>query len=369
MNQWPEWLPLKQSLRGRTPYGAPQVEAEARLNTNENPYSLPDSVVAAIEDSIHSHLAGLNRYPDRDALSLRGHLARYIETYVLKDQTHSITAANIWPANGSNEVLQSILLAFGETVAGFTPSYSMHPILAESVGKSFKSVPLQADFAPDFEILKGFLTSRKPDLFFVTTPNNPTGRSLSSAEIASIAESLATHGGLLVVDEAYGEFSDERSAIELLDLHPNLIVVRTLSKALAFAGARLGYAIAREEAIKALQLVRLPYHLSSLTQAAAIAALDNAEILLSGVSHLKVARERVSESLQAMGLTVIPSDANFILFGGERLTAAQNLWQRLLDGGVLIRDVGIQGYLRVTIGTDAENEKFLETLSRLLQGS
>lgn len=369
MTQWPEWLPLKASLRGRTPYGAPQVSADARLNTNENPYPLPPAVVAAIESAIGANLSGLNRYPDRDAKKLRQHLAEYIQRYVLKDEARSITLENIWPANGSNEVLQSILLAFGENVAGFTPSYSMHPILTESVGKSFKSVPLRADFTSDFEMLKGFLAARRPELFFVTTPNNPTGRSLTSSEIAMIAESMALHGGLLVVDEAYGEFSDQESAVALLDRFPNLIVVRTLSKAFAFAGARLGYAIARREVIDALQLVRLPYHLSALTQAAGIAALENVEILLSGVQELKAARERVAESLRALGLTVIPSDANFILFGGERMAAVENLWQSLLDRGVLIRDVGIEGYLRVTIGTESENNKFLETLTRLLQAS
>ncbi len=369
MNQWPEWLPLKESLRQRTPYGAPQLEAEARLNTNENPYPLPASVVSAIESSIGAQLAGLNRYPDRDAKVLRQHLVHYIKKHVIKDDALSITSKNVWPANGSNEVLQSILLAFGEKAAGFSPSYSMHRILTESVGKSFKSVPLKADFSPDFEMLKGFLSARKPEIFFVTTPNNPTGRSLNSSEIASIAEAMAVHRGLLVVDEAYGEFSDEQSAIALLDRYPNLIVVRTLSKAFAFAGARLGYAVARPEAIDALQLVRLPYHLSALTQAAGIAAIENADILLSGVSQLKASREMVAEGLRALGLTVIPSDANFILFGGEALVAAKNLWQRLLDRGVLIRDVGIEGYLRVTIGTEAENKKFLETLSELLPRS
>lgn len=367
MNRWPDWLPLRQPLRGRTPYGAPQVAAEARLNTNENPYPLPEVVVAAIESSISSLLSGLNRYPDRDATKLRQNLADYVKRYVVKDDALGITFENIWPANGSNEVLQSILLAFGESVAGFSPSYSMHPILTESMGLSFKSVPLRGDFTPDFEMLKGFLIARKPHIFFLTTPNNPTGRSLNTFEIASIAESMAAHGGLLVVDEAYGEFSDQESAIALLDRFPNLIVVRTLSKAFAFAGARLGYAVARQEVVDALQLVRLPYHLSTLTQAASIAALENAEVLLSGVEKLKMERERVAERLRTLGLTVIPSDANFILFGGGRLGAAENLWQRLLDRGVVIRDVGIDGYLRVTIGSETENDKFLQTMTHLLQ--
>lgn len=373
--RWPEWLPLRQELRDRSPYGAPQVEARARLNTNENPHPLPSSVIEAITRAISINLRDLNRYPDRNAWQLRESLARYVNeriTHASLVSAPPFKAENIWPANGSNEVLQSILLAFAESVAGFSPSYSMHPILSEAVGKSFKAVPLKSDFTPDLAILRGFLASKKPSIFFLTTPNNPTGRTLAESDIRAMAEMVAEYGGLLVVDEAYGEFSDRASAIGLIHEIPSVIVVRTMSKAFAFAGARVGYAIARTEVIDALQLVRLPYHLSSITQAAAIAAIDQSEYLLAEVSRIKQERERVAQGLSAMGFEVIPSDANFILFGGFSAIVKSGpsdgpgIWRALLDHGVLIRDVGIDGWLRVTIGTSEENDLFLDSLRLIL---
>ena len=373
--QWPEWLPIRKALRGRTPYGAPQVEANARLNTNENPYPLPKAVAAAIESAISEVLSNLNRYPDRDALELRRALVSYIDEHLLSKQSQKkphIEVGNVWPANGSNEVLQSILLAFGESVAGFSPSYSMHPILAEAVGKSFKAVPLKSDFTPDLELLKGFLGAKRPEIFFVTTPNNPTGRSMPLEEIRSIAIAVAAFGGLLIVDEAYGEFSDRPSAITLIDEHPNVVVVRTMSKAFAFAGARLGYAVARREVIDALQLVRLPYHLSALTQAAALVAIGQSALLLAEVEKIKQDRKELANALIELGFEVVPSDANFILFGGLGSLAAINgwtseqLWRALLDRGVLVRDVGIPDTLRVTVGTSEENAAFLNSLRSVL---
>lgn len=374
--RWPEWLPLRHELRDRSPYGAPQVEARARLNTNENPHPLPPSVIEAITASISANLRDLNRYPDRDAWQLRTVLAGYINeriTHAATDSPQVFKAENIWPANGSNEVLQSILLAFGESVAGFSPSYSMHPILSEAIGKSFKAVPLRGDFTPDLAILRGFLTAKKPTIFFLTTPNNPTGRAMESNEIREIAEMVAEYGGLLVIDEAYGEFSDCESSIALIHQIPSVIIVRTMSKAFAFAGARVGYAIARPEVIDALQLVRLPYHLSAITQAAAIAALGQSELLLAEVDRIKQERERVAQALRALRFDVIPSDANFILFGGfsavmhDAPLDGPAIWRALLDHGVLIRDVGIDGWLRVTIGTSEENDLFLDSL-RLIVG-
>jgi histidinol-phosphate aminotransferase len=370
-DKWPDWLPLRESLRSRTPYGAPQVAADARLNTNENPYPLPENVARAIEESIKAVLTGLNRYPDRDAMELRKALVGYVKEHVLANATldgPKLDEGNIWPANGSNEVLQSILLAFGENVAGFAPSYSMHSILTEAVGKSFKAVPLKGDFTPDLEVLKGFLTAKRPSVFFLTTPNNPTGRSIAIEQIGLIAGLVASHGGLLVVDEAYGEFSDQQSAITLIDEYPALIVVRTMSKAFAFAGARLGYAVARREVIDALQLVRLPYHLSAITQAAALAAIGESRLLLSEVAQIKRDRDALAQSLSELGFDVTPSDANFILFGGfdsfETIKGwtSERLWRALLERGILIRDVGIPGTLRVTVGTSAENDSFINAL-------
>jgi len=370
-DKWPDWLPLRESLRSRTPYGAPQVAADARLNTNENPYPLPENVARAIEESIRAVLTGLNRYPDRDAMELRKALVGYVKEHVFANATlggPKLDEGNIWPANGSNEVLQSILLAFGENVAGFAPSYSMHSILTEAVGKSFKAVPLKGDFTPDLEVLKGFLTAKRPSVFFLTTPNNPTGRSIAIEQIGLIAGLVASHGGLLVVDEAYGEFSDQQSAITLIDEYPALIVVRTMSKAFAFAGARLGYAVARREVIDALQLVRLPYHLSAITQAAALAAIGESRLLLSEVAQIKRDRDALAQSLSELGFDVTPSDANFILFGGfdsfETIKGwtSERLWRALLERGILIRDVGIPGTLRVTVGTSAENDSFINAL-------
>jgi histidinol-phosphate aminotransferase len=316
-------------------------------------------------------LTGLNRYPDRDAMELRKALVGYVKEHVFANATldgPKLDEGNIWPANGSNEVLQSILLAFGENVAGFAPSYSMHSILTEAVGKSFKAVPLKGDFTPDLEVLKGFLTAKRPSVFFLTTPNNPTGRSIAIEQIGLIAGLVASHGGLLVVDEAYGEFSDQQSAITLIDEYPALIVVRTMSKAFAFAGARLGYAVARREVIDALQLVRLPYHLSAITQAAALAAIGESRLLLSEVAQIKRDRDALAQSLSELGFDVTPSDANFILFGGfdsfETIKGwtSERLWRALLERGILIRDVGIPGTLRVTVGTSAENDSFINAL-------
>ena len=370
-DKWPDWLPLRESLRSRTPYGAPQVAADARLNTNENPYPLPESVARAIEVSIKAVLTGLNRYPDRDAMELRKALVGYVREHMLSKTTldgPELDEGNVWPANGSNEVLQSILLAFGENVAGFAPSYSMHSILTEAVGKSFKAVPLKTDFTPDLEVLKGFLAAKRPSVFFLTTPNNPTGRSIAIEQIGLIAGLVASHGGLLVVDEAYGEFSDQQSAITLIHDYPALIVVRTMSKAFAFAGGRLGYAVARREVIDALQLVRLPYHLSAITQAAALAAIGESRLLLSEVAQIKLDRDALAQSLSELGFEVTPSDANFILFGGfdslETIKGwtSERLWRALLERGILIRDVGIPGTLRVTVGTSAENDSFINAL-------
>lgn len=367
---WPQWLPLRDELRSRTPYGAPQVDADARLNTNENPHPLPEEVSRSISESISSQLASLNRYPDRDALALREGLASYVNEFIAS--AGGVRPANIWAANGSNEVLQTILLTFDGLVAGFSPSYSMHPLLAMGAGKRFETITLGEGFSLDMNSAVTAIDSRKPSIFFLTTPNNPTGKSMTLAEIRKIVDAVARNGGITIVDEAYGEFSTVESAVDLLEETPSLIIVRTMSKAFAFAGARIGYAIAREEVISALQLVRLPYHLSSLTQLSGIAALSHAEKLLQGVEQIKSERDLLSRELIALGFEVVRSDANFILFGGFTNVSAiagwssDQLWRELLDRGVLIRDVGISGYLRVTIGLPDENRRFIRTLREII---
>jgi histidinol-phosphate aminotransferase len=345
-----------------SPYGAPQVAASAQLNTNENPFAPSTALVAAITKRVGEVSATLNRYPDRDAIALRAGLAKYITA-----QTGvAFELSNLWAANGSNEIIQSIFLAFGrESALGFTPSYSMHPLIAKVTSVNWLDGKRREDHSLDVAAAVAQVLDTKPTLTFITTPNNPTGSVVKISEIAELAKAVASVGGLLVVDEAYAEFSSETSAVTLIAQFPNVIVIRTMSKAFAFAGARLGYLIADPAVIAALQLVRLPYHLSAITQAVAEVALSFSDELLAGVDTLIAQREVVQAGLTKLGLTITPSAANFLLFRGFNQPADQ-IWQKLLDRGILIRDVGLLGQLRVTIGTAAENQAFLSALSQVL---
>jgi histidinol-phosphate aminotransferase len=303
--------------------------------------------------------ATLNRYPDRDATTLRNKLADFINS--LSGTT--LTSENIWAANGSNEIIQSLFLAFGRSSAlGFTPSYSMHPLIAKVCQVSWVAGTRNSDFLFDIDSAIEQIKVAQPALTFITTPNNPTGESITIEEIEKLAKSVP---GLLVVDEAYAEFSDEVSAVTLIEKYPQIVVIRTMSKAFAFAGARVGYLVANPSVISALFLVRLPYHLSALTQAAAEVALDFQDELLGTVSQLRIAREKMVIDLANLGLTVLPSSSNFLLFTGFK-PSSEDLWRNLLDRGVLIRDVGLLGHLRVTIGNEAENKKFIDSLSACL---
>ena len=362
-NNWPNWLPLRELLKPMSPYGAPQVAASAQLNTNENPFAPSPALVAAIAKRVGEVSATLNRYPDREAVALRAGLAKYIN-----QQTKlNFEVSNLWAANGSNEIIQSIFLAFGrESALGFTPSYSMHPLIAKVTGVNWVDGKRRADFSLDSESAILEIKNSAPTLTFITTPNNPTGSVVSINDIAELAKATAEVGGLLVVDEAYAEFSAEPSAATLISKYPNLIVIRTMSKAFAFAGARLGYLVADPAVINALQLVRLPYHLSAITQAVAEVALSFADELLAGVDTLIAQREVVQNGLAQLGLSVTPSAANFLLFSGFK-QPANVIWQQLLDRGILIRDVGLLGQLRVTIGTAAENQAFLSALAEVLR--
>ncbi|MFK0247334.1 histidinol-phosphate transaminase [Amycolatopsis azurea] len=348
-------LPLREDLRGKTPYGAPQLDVPIRLNTNENPYPPPDALVADVAEAVRAEAASLHRYPDRDAVALRQDLADYlaVSTGVL------VSESNVWAANGSNEILQQVLQAFGgpgRSALGFEPSYSMHPIISAGTRTDWLSVPRRDDFSLDTEKAAALVGERRPDIVFVTSPNNPTGGSIPFGELRGLLEAAP---GIVVVDEAYAEFSSQPSAVELIEEYPaKLIVSRTMSKAFAFAGGRLGYLAAAPAIVDALQLVRLPYHLSKLTQAAARAALRHADATLASVAKLAAERDRVVEALLGLGFTPVPSDANFVLFG--RFADAPATWKSYLDNGVLIRDVGIEGHLRVTIGTPEENDAFLE---------
>ncbi|SFQ36179.1 histidinol-phosphate aminotransferase [Amycolatopsis arida] len=347
-------LPLREDLRGRSPYGAPQLDVPVRLNTNENPYPPPPGLVDDVTVAVRAAAADLHRYPDRDAVELRRDLAAYLSgaTGV------ALTERNLWAANGSNEVLQQILQAFGgpgRTALGFEPSYSMHPIIAAGTRTDWVPTPRRPDFTVDTDRAAEIVAERRPDVVFVTSPNNPTGGSIPLSGLGSL---LRAAPGIVVVDEAYAEFSARPSAVRLLADHPaTLIVSRTMSKAFAFAGGRLGYLAATPAVVDALQLVRLPYHLSVLTQAAARAALRHAGETLASVATLAAERDRVVEALRGLGFEPVPSDANFILFG--RFADAPAAWRAYVDAGVLVRDVGIEGHLRVSVGTPEENDAFL----------
>ncbi len=278
----------------------------------------------------------------------------------------ALTAANLWAANGSNEILQQLLQAFGgpgRTALGFEPSYSMHPIISTGTRTRWLPCPRRSDFTVDVPAAVAAVAEHRPDIVFLTTPNNPTGGALGLDDIRAV---LDVAPGIVVVDEAYAEFSELPSAVALIDESAGrLVVVRTMSKAFAFAGGRLGYLAAAPAVIDALLLVRLPYHLSALTQAAASAALRHADDTLASVAHLVSERQRVAGILVHQGFSVIESQANFLLFGPFGDAGAA--WQEYLDSGVLVRDVGIAHHLRVTIGTDAENDEFLRVSETLVQ--
>jgi histidinol-phosphate aminotransferase len=347
-------LPLRADLVGRSPYGAPQLAVPYRLNTNENPYPPPPELVADITRATEEAAGRLHRYPDRDAVALRTALAGY-----LADSTGvPLDVHNLWAANGSNEILQQLLQAFGgvgRTALGFEPSYSMHPIIAAGTRTEWVPAPRRPDFSLDAAEAARIVAERRPDITFVTSPNNPTGQSVPADDLRQL---VAAAPGLIVVDEAYAEFSAQPSALRLLAEFPDkLVVSRTMSKAFAFAGGRLGYLAAAPAIVAALLLVRLPYHLSALTQAAALAAVRHADQTLASVAKLVAERGRVAAELAGLGYRPVPSDANFVLFGD--FPDPQASWKSYLDKGVLIRDVGIPRHLRVTIGLPAKNDAFL----------
>ena len=353
-------LPLRDDLRGKSPYGAPQLAVPVRLNTNENPHPPSKALVDDVVRSVQEVAGELHRYPDRDAVALRTDLAGYLTA-----QTGTpLGVENLWAANGSNEILQQLLQAFGgpgRSAIGFVPSYSMHPIIADGTRTEWLVAARADDFSLDVDAAVAAVTERQPDVVFVTSPNNPSGQSIPLADLRRL---LDVTPGILIVDEAYGEFSSQPSAVELIDEYPTrLVVSRTMSKAFAFAGGRLGYLVATPALIDAMLLVRLPYHLSVVTQAAARAALRHADDTLGSVATLIAERERISAALAHMGFRVIPSDANFVLFG--HFADAPAAWQRYLDVGVLIRDVGIPGYLRTTIGLADENDAFLKASAQI----
>jgi histidinol-phosphate aminotransferase len=354
-------LPLRDDLRGKSPYGAPQLNVPVRLNTNENPHPPTQALVDDVTASVQAVAGDLHRYPDRDAVALRTDLAAYLTA-----QTGTpLSVENLWAANGSNEILQQLLQAFGgpgRSAIGFVPSYSMHPIISDGTQTAWLVANRADDFSLDIDVAVASVKDCNPDIVFVASPNNPSGQSVPLEGLRRLLDAMNT--GILILDEAYGEFSSQPSAVKLIDEYPTkLVVTRTMSKAFAFAGGRLGYLIATPAVIDAMLLVRLPYHLSSVTQAAARAALRHADDTLGSVAKLVAERDRVTEALTDMGFRVIPSDANFVLFG--EFADAPATWQRYLDAGILIRDVGIPGYLRATTGLAEENDALLKASAEI----
>lgn len=351
-------LPIRDDLRGKKPYGAPQLDVSVQLNTNENPYPPSQALVDDLAEEIRRGAAALNRYPDRDALALRQDLADYLG--------HGLTRDMVWAANGSNEVLQQILQAFGghdRTAIGFEPSYSMHPIITTGTSTEWISGAREEDFSLDPDKAVAAVEEHRPDIVFLTSPNNPTGTSLPLETIARVARAAP---GMVVVDEAYAEFArtGTPSALTLLPEHPRLIVTRTMSKAFAMAGTRLGYLAAHPAVVEAMLLVRLPYHLSTVTQATARVALRHRAELLGTVDALRKERDDTVTWLREQGLTVADSDANFVLFG--RFGDRRKVWEGLLQRGVLIREVGPPEWLRVSIGTGEEMTAFRAALEGVL---
>lgn len=363
----PTWqdLPLRDELRGHEPYGAPQLDVPVRLNTNENPYPPSAALVADIAAAAAAAAASMNRYPDRDAVALRTDLADYLG--------HGLAARQVWAANGSNEIIQQLLQCFGgagRSAIGFEPSYSMHRLIALVTGTGWIAGRRAADHTLDPAATVDAVRRHRPGVVFLTSPNNPTGTALPLDTIERVVAAAADHDGIVVVDEAYAEFArpGTPSALTLLaDPATNpggrLVVTRTMSKAFAFAGARLGYLAAHPAVVDALQLVRLPYHLSTVTQDVARAALAHVGELLGTVDAIKRQRDRIVDELRGMGLHVHDSDANFVLFDVEE---PRRVWQALVDRGVLVRDLGVPGTLRVTAGTPEETTAFLTALREVL---
>ncbi|WP_221360581.1 histidinol-phosphate transaminase [Streptomyces beigongshangae] len=363
-------LPVRDELRGKSPYGAPQLDVPVRLNTNENPYPLPEPLVERITERVREAARRLNRYPDRDAVELRTELAAYLT----KTGGHAVGVENVWAANGSNEVIQQLLQTFGgpgRTAIGFEPSYSMHGLIARGTGTGWISGPRGEDFTIDRAAAVAAIAEHAPDVVFVTTPNNPTGTAVPAGTVLALYEAAqaarsATGGAMVVVDEAYVEFSHGESLLPLIEGRPRLVVSRTMSKAFGAAGLRLGYLAAHPAVVDAVQLVRLPYHLSAVTQATALAALEHTDTLLGYVEQLKTERDRLVAGLRALGFEVTESDANFVQFGRfDGAAGSHEAWRRILDRGVLVRDNGVPGWLRVTAGTPAENDAFLDAVREL----
>jgi histidinol-phosphate aminotransferase len=349
-------IPVRDDLRALEGYHSPQVDVDVRLNTNESPLPPPD----AWRDALAAELSRVewHRYPDRRATELREAIAAW----------HGVSPDMVFAANGSNEVLQTILLTYagpGRTVATFEPTYQMHAQIARVVGATLVEGERDTDFTLDPIEMKRVVESAEPSVTFLTSPNNPTGLVEPAARIREL---LDLPSGLVVADEAYAQFADW-SALELLDDRRPLVVTRTFSKTWSMAGVRLGYAIGPTWFVEELEKVVLPYHLDAAKQIAGKLALRYVDEMDERVRLIVGERERVSAAMAAEAIDVVPSGANFVLFR-PRTIGGRDLWQRLLDRSVLVRDCSgwprLTDCLRVTIGTPAENDAFLAALAAAL---
>ena len=362
-------LPVRPDLVGQYPYGAPQEVVQARLNVNENPFPPSIELREALARAVSSAAENLNRYPDREAEQLRSALSTYIE----RESGVSVGIDRIWAANGSNEVMSQIFSAFGgpsRTALTFPPTYSMYPEYSRNSFTQLLEVERDDHFGIDVDAACRAIREHGPTLVLIASPNNPTGTSISMSDLEEIVGCAQKNQALVVVDEAYAEFRRdlEATAVRLIDQYPNVIVTRTLSKAFGFAGGRVGYCLtSTPEIVHTLMLVRLPYHLSALTQAAAITALEHHSQLQQQISILREQRDVIVAELVNMGLRVAPSDANFVFFG--TFNDRHALWQGLCDRGVLIRETGPDQWLRVSVGTPDENQLFLHALGEVIQSS
>lgn len=340
-------------------YHSPQVLVDVRLNTNESPYPPPADWQELLADEVGS--LEFHRYPDRSAHALREELA----------DLHGARADQIFVANGSNEVLQTILLTFtgvGRTVLTFEPTYALHSHIARIVGATVVERDRSANFELTPEAVVAAIADVAPAVTFLCSPNNPSGLIERPDVVEAAIAAVVRVPGLLVVDEAYGQFASW-SAQELFNDESPLIVSRTFSKTWSMAAARLGYCVAPSWVVAELDKVVLPYHLDAVKQAAGRLALKFEPLMRERVAELVVERERLLSALGTLDVDVWPSSANFVLFR-PRHDNADVVWQGLVDRGVLVRNCAswprLQGCLRVTVGTRAEDDRFLTALSEVI---
>jgi histidinol-phosphate aminotransferase len=349
----------RDDLRALEGYHSPQVDVPVRLNTNESPYPPPAAFVARWTDALRR--LAFHRYPDRDASELRRALGAFVGQHPRR----------LFVANGSNEVLQTLLLTYGgagRAALVFEPTYALHAHIARITGTEVVAGARLADFTVDPGAAARRIAASRPAVVFLCSPNNPTGIVEERATVEAVADAAAAHGALCVVDEAYGEFA-RWSALDLVEESRPLVVVRTYSKVWSLAALRLGFAVGPEWVVEELDKVLLPYALSAPTQLAGTIALEFRAEMEARVASLVDERGRVAAALAGLaGLRVFPSGANFVLVRVDG--DAHELWERLLARGVLVRDFsrwpGVEGCLRLTIGTPAENDALLAALADAL---